>query len=642
MKTKRAAFRVRVLCAALALLLAALAALPALSALPAAALDYSFSAKYKSGKYYAALMSYALTGDQRYDVVSVALTQLGYHEGNSENDFDGLNTSGSRNFVEYNRIYGKVDNGEGNGISYGYAWCCAFVSWCMRQAGVPESKVTTEISCPRMITWLQQRSSYKTRASGYTPKPGDMIFFKSSTSSQTSSHIGLVLGVSNGYVYTVEGNSGGKVSRRSYTLSDTYIVGYGAPSYSVKPGTVYDFVAGGTTESPLGVWRVTADSLNVRRESNSSSLILGVVNAGLTVEVFEISGSWGRIFYNGDSGWISLNYAEQVSSLPLGTYSVTASTSLTVRSGPSADTAALGYLGNGDRVRVLEVSGHWGRLDYGGRDGWISLNYAALISAAAYYTVAFSANGGTGGMTPLEMERGKAQALPANAFSRTGYRFAGWSATASGTAAYTDGQSVTDLAPANGTVTLYAVWAVNHSSIVYEANGGRGYVARSLLTYGIPSTLRPNAYTRSGYAFDGWTCTRASDGKCLVTNGTATAWMTAAELAADPAFAPAVLADGAAVPEISTVNGEVWTLSARWRITALRGDCDGDSSRNGFDLLLLRRYLADAPSETGIGDSYPGMDANGDGKITALDLALMRRYLAGMNYATGQSDVVLE
>ena len=96
---------------------------PGASALP----EYKPSEGYMSSKYYTALTEYKLTGDQRYDTVALALTQLGYHEGDSELDFDGMNTMGGKNFVEYNRIYGKVDNGEGNGTSYGYAWCAAFV-----------------------------------------------------------------------------------------------------------------------------------------------------------------------------------------------------------------------------------------------------------------------------------------------------------------------------------------------------------------------------------------------------------------------------------------------------------------------------------------------------------------------------------
>ena len=60
------------------------------------------SADYKTGRFYSNLISLKLTSDQPTDVIMVAMSQLGYHEGNSQSDFDGLNTSGSGNYVEYN------------------------------------------------------------------------------------------------------------------------------------------------------------------------------------------------------------------------------------------------------------------------------------------------------------------------------------------------------------------------------------------------------------------------------------------------------------------------------------------------------------------------------------------------------------
>lgn len=39
-------------------------------------------------------------------------------------------------------------------------------------------------------------------------------------------------------VYTIEGNTSDKVARRSYYLSDSYIVGYGRPAYDAEPGNI--------------------------------------------------------------------------------------------------------------------------------------------------------------------------------------------------------------------------------------------------------------------------------------------------------------------------------------------------------------------------------------------------------------------
>jgi uncharacterized repeat protein (TIGR02543 family) len=74
------------------------------------------------------------------------------------------------------------------------------------------------------------------------------------------------------------------------------------------------------------------------------------------------------------------------------------------------------------------------------------------------YTVNYNANGGTGTMEPSTFTRGTAQALRPNTFTRSDYVFSGWATTAGGAAVYTDGQTVTDLAAAGGSVTLYAIW----------------------------------------------------------------------------------------------------------------------------------------------------------------------------------------
>ena len=220
------------------LLLAALLVLPTAAVVPM----HEASEQYLKSPYNAQLGSVELTGDQRTDVVLVALSQLGYHEGNSDADMGG-SSKGSRNFVEYNRLYGKLDNNEGNGVSYGYNWCCAFVTWCTLHAGVSPDVVKTEVSCDRLVNWLRANSTYHTSGDGYAPKTGDLIFFKTAGANrQWASHIGIVIYAEDGKVYTIEGNTGTyNVALRTYNLTDTYIVGYGAPDYDSRPAVAMDF-----------------------------------------------------------------------------------------------------------------------------------------------------------------------------------------------------------------------------------------------------------------------------------------------------------------------------------------------------------------------------------------------------------------
>ena len=212
---------------------------------------YAVSEDYASSPYYTALTELKLCGDERYDVLAVAFTQLGYHEGDGETDFDGANETGSRNFAEYNRMYGKLDNGEGNGMSYGYSWCAAFVSWCLRQGGVEETAAVTEVSCRRMTDWYRERGAFHSRQSGYVPLPGDLVMFHDGDG--VPSHVGFVLGTDQGRVHVIDGNGReDSVATHVYHHNSRAIYGYCVPSYDTLPGTVYDFVP----DTPISIGTV--------------------------------------------------------------------------------------------------------------------------------------------------------------------------------------------------------------------------------------------------------------------------------------------------------------------------------------------------------------------------------------------------
>ncbi len=65
----------------------------------------------------------------------------------------------------------------------------------------------------------------------------------------------------------------------------------------------------------LGEYVINTASLNVRSEPSVSGARLGILYMGDKVEVFEITnGYWGRIEYNGQTAYISLNYAVHTAS----------------------------------------------------------------------------------------------------------------------------------------------------------------------------------------------------------------------------------------------------------------------------------------------------------------------------------------
>ena len=82
-----------------------------------------------------------------------------------------------------------------------------------------------------------------------------------------------------------------------------------------------------------------------------------------------------------------------------------------------------------------------------------------ITTAKKNYTLVFDANGGSGSMENLEKTAGTDFVLPANAFTRENYTFAGWSTDGSDTVSYADGDRLVYTPQNSGDVlTLYAVW----------------------------------------------------------------------------------------------------------------------------------------------------------------------------------------
>jgi len=119
-------------------------------------------------------------------VVSAALSQMGYTEGKGE--------------------YTKF--GERFGYPNGY-WCDMFASWCAEQAGMSKAAFPRSISCSKhceMFTALGRYQRSAARGGSYTPQQGDLVLFRKPDTGRIH-HVGVVLYVEDGKVFTVEGNA---------------------------------------------------------------------------------------------------------------------------------------------------------------------------------------------------------------------------------------------------------------------------------------------------------------------------------------------------------------------------------------------------------------------------------------------------
>ena len=136
--------------------------------------------------------------------------------------------------------------------------------------------------------------------------------------------------------------------------------------------------------------------------------------------------------------------------------------------------------------------------------------------------------------------------------TREGYTFGGW---------YTNegltGDAVTTIATGStGDKEFWAKWTPVTYTVSFNANGGEGAMAAETLTYDTPWPLPPNAFTRSGYSFDGWATTAGGD---------------------------VVYTDGQSVSNLATTQGANVELFAKWTVSTytISYDLNGGSLPEG-------------------------------------------------------------
>ena len=186
------------------------------------------TADVETAAYWASMFAgIELTGDYGTDVVTIALTQLGYCES-------------VLNYIMIDEdMYGYSRYGAWYGVPYG-DWCCMFASFCLFYAGVPQSVVPYSAGVDSWIAMLNARGMFA-YSGDYIPKPGDLVFFDWEPD-YNPDHVGIVEYVicdDNGVpvtLVTIEGNSGDMVRENSYSFYDARLYGYG-----ILPGNTGTF-----------------------------------------------------------------------------------------------------------------------------------------------------------------------------------------------------------------------------------------------------------------------------------------------------------------------------------------------------------------------------------------------------------------
>lgn len=257
---------------------------------------YQFSDAYKTSVWYENFTSLELTSNDRNNILRIAVSQLGYHEGDSAKDFDGMNKSGSSNYIEYARLLVPHYNDNA------YEWCACFVNWCLNQARF--DKASSEIGCWKWVGELKTMNMWQDSAAykgTYTPKPADMIFFNWKNTNTNSGHIGYVLYTTDTHVFTIEGNADNNVTVRSYALNDPCVIGYGTPPYNEGDEPTIDW---SYKDGMLrGIYVVNSYSAALKKAPGAPGRICSVP-AGSAVTLHEVDGDMARVTYGDKEGYL--------------------------------------------------------------------------------------------------------------------------------------------------------------------------------------------------------------------------------------------------------------------------------------------------------------------------------------------------
>lgn len=273
-------------------------------------------------------------------VISTATNEINYLEKKSNSNLDDKTTNaGSSNFTKYWRDI--------NPSFQGQAWCLCFIVWVFEQSyGQDTAK---KLLCmdngytfytPTAATYFKNKSQWYT-----TPQVGDVIFFENST---RICHVGLVYKVDANTVYTIEGNTssgnnqvvanGGGVFKKSYTLTNSRISGYGRPQYSNTSVTTTL-----PSSSVISKGKITASKLNIRTGAgtNYPTCAFSPLAKDTEIGICGTVSDWYYIEYNGSYGYVSAKYVEKTEDIVATTSTESAKSYLASIKGKYVTTAKL-------------------------------------------------------------------------------------------------------------------------------------------------------------------------------------------------------------------------------------------------------------------------------------------------------------
>ena len=189
--------------------------------------------------------------------------------------------------------------------------------------------------------------------------------------------------------------SDGTVSGNGFdgTVSD----GNGAVVVSGGDAAVTDVSSGDAAEEDEYANLAIADVnkyVNVRKEPNTDSEIVGKIYSGAVAQILAVAGDnddWFQIVSGSVEGYIKSEYfiygdaALGVIDQYVTRYAKVLVARLNVRKEPTTDSKRIGYVDEGEKILLLEDCGDWLKVQYtDSKEGYVSAEYAEVVEEFVY------------------------------------------------------------------------------------------------------------------------------------------------------------------------------------------------------------------------------------------------------------------
>lgn len=149
---------------------------------------------------------------------------------------------------------------------------------------------------------------------------------------------------------------------------------------------------GGSSLTTASTNRVTTThALNMRVAGGTWHRVLLTIPKGTTLTPIQSTGSWTKVSYGGQTGWVHNDYlqksstsssADQPTTVTPSSATAQTKANLNLRSSKSTKTTVLLTIPKGKTVTVLAVEGSWSKVKYGAKTGYVANTYLTTSGAA--------------------------------------------------------------------------------------------------------------------------------------------------------------------------------------------------------------------------------------------------------------------